>query len=198
MFSEKNILLLQRINALLPHVERRNPSAVLCRHCNYVNETEFSFCTNCGYPLQNRLLEDIFYKRIRQRTNILFKAESSVTVARIVLYVIGSFLFMGVFFLFAESSRKYIIVLLALMLSGLFFFLALWSRKNPFTALLTAFIILIAFSAINIFSSLIQSFTTLAGVTGMLLCLVLLFIMLKGVQAAYRINLINEELQLKI
>jgi hypothetical protein len=198
MFSEKNILLLQRINALLPHVERRKPSAILCRHCNYVNETEFSFCTNCGYPLQNRLLEDIFYKRIRQRTNILFKAESSVTVARIVLYVIGSFLFMGVFFLFAESSRKYIIVLLALMLSGLFFFLALWSRKNPFTALLTAFIILIAFSAINIFSSLIQSFTTLAGVTGMLLCLLLLFIMLKGVQAAYRINLINEELQLKI
>ena len=198
MFSEKNILLLQRINALLPHVERRKPSAVLCRHCNYVNETEFSFCTNCGYPLQNRLLEDVFYKRIRQRTTILFKAESSVMFARSILYVIGTFLFMGIFFIFAESSRKYLIVLLALMLSGLFFFLAFWSRKNPFTALLTAFIVLIAFSAINIFSSLVQSFTTLTGVTGMLLCLVLLFVMLRGVEAAYRINLINEELQVKI
>ncbi|HEX5154601.1 MAG TPA: hypothetical protein VFW07_24310 [Parafilimonas sp.] len=198
MFPEKNILLLQKINALLPHVDRREPSAVLCKHCTYVNETEFSFCTNCGYPLQNSLLEDVFHKRIRQRTNILFKAESSVMFARIVLYVIGSFLFMGIFFIFAENSRKYLVVLLALMLSGLFFFLAFWSRKNPFTALLTAFIVLIAFSAINIFSSLVQSFTTLAGVTGMLLCLVLLFVMLRGVQAAYRINLINEELQVKI
>jgi hypothetical protein len=198
MFPESKIALMQKINSLLPELERKKPSAVVCRHCDYVNEMEFSFCTNCGYPLQNRLLEDVFYKRIRQRTNMLFKAENSVTVARIILYVIASFLSTGVFFIFAEGSRKYIIVLLALMLSGLFFFLALWSRKNPFTALLTAFIILIAFSAINIFSSLTQSFTTLAGVTGMLLCLVLLFVMLKGVQAAYRINLIKEELRIKI
>lgn len=198
MFPEKNISRLQKINALLPYIQRREPSAVLCRHCNYINEREFSFCTNCGYPLQNKLLEDVFYKRVRQRTTILFKAESAVMVARTVLYIIGAFLFMGIFFIFAESSRKYIVVLLALMLSGLFFFLAFWSRKNPFTALLTAFIVLIAFSAINIFSSLVQSFTTLVGVTGMLLCLVLLFVMLRGVQAAYRINLINEELQVKI
>jgi len=198
MFSEKNILLLQRINALLPHVERRKPSALLCRHCSYVNEMEFSFCTNCGYPLHNKLLEDVFYKRIHQRTNIRFKAESSVMFARTVLYVIGSFLFMGIFFIFAENNRKYLIVSLALMLSGLFFFLAFWSQKNPFTALLTAFIILIAFSAINIFGSIVRSFTTIEGITGMLLCLALLFVVLKGVQGAYRINLIKEELQIKV
>jgi hypothetical protein len=198
MFSARQILLIQKINALLPHVERKNSSAVLCSHCTYINENEFSFCTNCGYPLQNKLLTDAFNKRIQQRNNLLFKAENAVMVARIVLYVMGSFLSMGVFFIFAESSRKYLVVMMALLLSGLFFFLALWSRKNPFTALLTAFIILISFSAINIFGRLVQSFTTLTGMTGMLLCLALLLVVLKGVQGAYRINLIKEELQIRL
>jgi hypothetical protein len=198
MFSTRQISSIQKINTLLPQSERKKSSAVLCSHCAYVNENEFSFCTNCGYPLQNKLLTEVFNKRIQHRTNLLFKAKNAVIAARIVLYVMGSFLSMGVFFIFAESSRKYIIVMMALLLSGLFFFLAFWSRKNPFTALLTAFIILIAFSAINIFGSLVQSFTTLTGMTGMLICLALLLVVLKGVQGAYRINLIKEELQINV
>ena len=198
MLKVENILFLKQLYALMPQQERKKPVAIICSNCCSINEKEFSFCTNCGYPLQNQLLTDAFNERIQQRTHLLFKAENAVLAARVVLYVMGSFLSMGIFFIFAENNTKYIVVLMALLLSGLFFFLAFWSRRNPFTAMLTAFIILIAFSAINIFSSLIQSVKTLAGVTGMLLCLVLLFIMLKGVQAAYRINLINEELQLKI
>jgi hypothetical protein len=87
---------------------------------------------------------------------------------------------------------------MALILSGLFFFLAFWSQKNPFTALLTAFIILMVFSAVNIVGRLAHSFTTVEGMTGMLLCLILLFIVLKGVQAAYRINLIKQEMQVNV
>jgi len=198
MFSSRQILSIQKINSLLPWVERKKPAAIICRHCHYINENEFSFCTNCGYPIRNTQLVDAFNKRIQQRTNLLFKAETAVLVARIVLYVMASFLSMGIFFIFAESTGKYIIVMLALLLSGLFFFLAFWSRKNPFTALLTAFIILIAFSAVNIFGSLVRSFTTVEGMTGMLLCIALLFVVLKGVQGAYRINLIKEELRMKI
>ena len=194
----KNIEAVQKINSLLPGVHNKKTEAEICRHCLYVNETGYSFCTNCGYPIQNMELIDVYKKRIQQRTNLLFKAENSVLLARIVLYVMASFLSLGLLFIFAESSRKYLIVMLALLLSGLFFFLALWSRKNPFTALLTAFIILIAFSAINIFGKLTQSFTTLQGMTGMLLCLALLFVVLKGVQGAYRISLIKQELQLKL
>jgi len=89
-------------------------------------------------------------------------------------------------------------VILAVILSGLFYFLAFWSRSNPFTAMLTAFIILITFSAINIFGKLVDSFTTLGGVIGMMLCLALLFVVLKGVQGAYRVSLMKEELQTKL
>ena len=182
---------------LLPDVHDE-PIADICAHRNYVNKKEYSFCTNCGYPLHNQLLVDIYHKRLQQRTDLLYKAESSVLVARIVLYIMASFLLLGILFVFSESSEKYFMVILAIILSGLFYFLAFWSRSNPFTAMLTAFIILITFSAINIFGKLVDSFTTIGGVIGMMLCLALLFVVLKGVQGAYRVSLMREELQTKL
>jgi hypothetical protein len=198
MFPAKSITTIQKINSLLPKPERKKEQASICGHCCYINENEYLFCTNCGYPLLDTKLVKAYNERYDQRINLLFKAETSVLFARIVLYIIGSFLSLGILFIFAESRQKYFIVLLALILSGLFFFLAFWSQKNPFTALLTAFIILIVFSAMNIVGRLAHSFTTVEGMTGMLLCLVLLFIILKGVQGAYRINLIKQEMRINL
>ncbi len=100
MFSVKQISLIQKINLLLPGMAHKKATAVICRHCYFVNENEFSFCTNCGYPLHNKQLVEAFNDRIEQRTNLLFKAETSVMVARIVLYIMASFLSMGIFFYF--------------------------------------------------------------------------------------------------
>jgi hypothetical protein len=198
MFPVKNTSTIQKFNASLPAVRQEKPVAEVCGHCNYLNHNEYAFCTNCGYPLHNPLLVDVYHKHLRQRTDLLFKAETSVLIARIVLYVMACFLLMGIFFVFSESNAKYLIVTLALLLSGLFFFLAFWSRSNPFTAMLTAFIILTVFSAINIFGKLVQSFTTVQGLIGMLLCLSLLFVVLRGVQGAYRVTLMKQELQTKL
>lgn len=198
MLSRKQISALQKIHALLPQPMLKKPQAVICSNCNYVDEAEYLFCTNCGYPLKNKMLVHTYQKKQQEKNTLLFKAESSVFFARIILYVMGTFLSLGIFFIFAESKKKYIVVMLAIMFSALFFFLATWSRKNPFIALLTAFIILITFSAVNIFGKLVQSFTTIQGMTGMLICLALLFVVLKGVQGAYRINLIKQETQLNV
>ncbi|MEP6465923.1 MAG: zinc ribbon domain-containing protein [Parafilimonas sp.] len=197
MLQGKYISTIQKINSLLPATCRPKYQAAICSQCNYVNENDYNFCINCGYPIQNNQLVNVYRKRVQQRQNFLFKAENAVLVARVILYVMGAFLSLGIFFIFAKSNQKYIIVVMALLLSGLFFFLAFWSRRNPFTALLTSFIILIVFFAINIFERLSESFTTLEGITGMFICVALLFIVLKGVQSAYRISLINEELQIR-
>ncbi|SFP68204.1 zinc ribbon domain-containing protein [Parafilimonas terrae] len=194
MLSEENILYIQQISALQPQPVQTKPAALICHHCNYVNETEFLYCTNCGYPLQNKQGSNSYKQRIEQRKTALLKAENAVLAARVVLYIIASFLSLGFFFIFAESNRKYIVVLMALLLSGLFFLLASWSRKNPFPALLTSFIMLIAFSTINIFRSLTISTITFRGITGILICLALLMVILRGLQGAYRISLIKEEL----
>ncbi len=197
MLPAKYILAAQKINSLLPKIEYKKPRAIMCGHCYNVNENDYAFCTNCGYPLQNIHLADAYHNRLQQRNKFLLRAETSVLIARIVLYVMAAFLSLGILFIFAKGNQKYFIVMMAVLFSGLFFFLAFWSRKNPFTALLTAFIILIVFSAINIFEKLVQSFTTAGGITGMLLCIALLIVVMKGVQGAYRINLIKEELQIK-
>ena len=198
MPHSKKFSTVERLNKLLPAIQRARPCAEICRHCNYVNENEYSFCTNCGYPLHNDLLVDIYHQRVQQRTELMFKAETSVLVARIVLYAMASFLLLGIFFIFSAGTAKYFIVLFALILSGLFYFLAFWSRSNPFTAMLTAFILLVTFSAINIFGKLVQSFTTVEGLIGMLMCLALLFVILRGVQGAYRVTLMKEELETKL
>ena len=198
MLPGKQISAIQKIYVLLPQPELAKPQAIICSECNYIDATEYLFCTNCGYPLKNKMLVNEYRKKLKEKSNLLFKAETSVFFARSVLYVMGAFLSLGILFIFAESRKKYIVVMLAIFFSGLFFFLAVWSRKNPFIALLTAFILLITFSAIDIFGKLVQSFTTLQGMAGMLICLALLFVVLKGVQGAYHINLINQQTQVKL
>jgi hypothetical protein len=180
VLTAKNISYLQTINNLLPRVGCEQPVAIVCNHCSYVNETFYSFCTNCGFPLKDPQLVSAFNEKQQQRNHFLFKAETAVMFARVVLYVIAAFLSLGIFFIFVNSTKKYIIVTMAVLLSGLFFFLAFWSQRKPFTSLLTAFIILIVFSAINIFGKLQQSFTTLEGMTGMLLCIALLFVVCRA------------------
>lgn len=193
MLSEKNIRYILHLYTLQPQPVQAIPTALICRHCNYINEIHFLFCTNCGYAL-NRQGSGSGNQRMEQRKTALLKAENAVLAARLVLYVIASFLSLGFFFIFAENNRKYIVVLMALLLSGLFFSLAAWSRKSPFPALLTSFIMLVAFSIINIFRSFAIAAVTLRSITGILICLALLIIILRGLQGAYRISLIKEEL----
>ncbi|MFT4155260.1 hypothetical protein [Parafilimonas sp.] len=144
--------------------------------------------------MQNKYAGRTHNRHIRQQKIYLLKEKNAVLAARVVLYVMASFLSLGFFFIFAESAGKYIVMTMALLLSGLFFSLAFWSRKNPFPALLTAFIILTAFSFINIFRNIAIAVTTLRGISGILICLALLMVILRGLQGAYRINSFKEDL----
>lgn len=182
---------------LSPAQEPIKPNAKICCHCDYVNENDYAFCTNCGFPCDGLLVNE-FHQKLRARHQILFKAEYAVGIARIVLYIMASFLLLGIFVLFTESDVRYFIAMLATIMSGLFFFLAFWSKSNPFSAMLTSFIILITISAINIFSKLITSFTTSQGIMQLLFCAGLLFVMMRGVKGAYCVSLMKQELQTKL
>ncbi len=185
----------QKLNNLLPVIERKLNAANICMRCDHVNKTKYLFCTNCGYPLHDKFLEEVYYKNLKARNELLFKAENAVLIARIILYVMAAFLLCGILFIFSESSAKYLIAMLALIMSGLFFFLAFWSRNNPLSGMLTAFMILITFSAIDIFGKLKESLTTKEGFIGVIICISLLIVVLKGVKGAYRITLLKQELQ---
>ena len=156
-----------------------------------MNDIENFFCTNCGYPLKDELLVKTFYKTMQQKKYALHKAANAVFVARNVLYVMAVCLLFVMLILILPVHIKYLIALIALMLSGLFFLLASWSRREPFPALFTAFIILVTFSAINIFNKLDVLFVTSQGFTSLLLCIALLFVMMKGLQGAYKLSVKN-------
>ncbi len=87
----------KKINHLLPAVQK-SIATEICSHCNQVNKTEYSFCTNCGYPLQNAVLANNYFKLLKEKKQLLHQAESAILIARIILYVMGACLLPGIFF----------------------------------------------------------------------------------------------------
>ncbi len=62
--DEKNIS--KKNHHLLPAVQQ-SISTEICSHCNHVNKTKYSFCTNCGYPLHDAVLADNYFKLLKEK-----------------------------------------------------------------------------------------------------------------------------------
>lgn len=91
-----------KFNLLLP-VIKHNAIADVCTHCMYINKSHYSFCTNCGYPLHDKLLIDAYYKKLTERNELLLKAENAVQAARVILYAMAFFLLTGILFVFRKA-----------------------------------------------------------------------------------------------
>src|SRR5690242_19941432 len=145
--NKKNI----HIDHLLPKPKNADANYSVCSKCRYVNEASNNFCTNCGYPVKEKETSPLYYVRMKQRNELLRKGEKAVSAARVVLYILSVLLLTGIGFLFGELPNRAFLVLASCVFSGLFFLLARWSYTKPFTALITAFILVITFSTISIF-----------------------------------------------
>lgn len=168
-----------------------------CSRCRYVNRVSNNFCTNCGYPIKEKEEESALYHvRVKQRTELLKKGEKAIQYARIVLYILAVFLLTGIGFLFGELENRYFLVLSSVVFSMLFFLLAYWSYTKPFIALTTAFILVLTFSIIAIFGESINAFKTVIGVYSILVSMIVIYFLLKGVQGAYKAELIKEEMEI--
>src|SRR6266498_4143522 len=102
----------------------------------------------------------------------------------------------GISFLFSDLDNRYLLVLASATFSGLFFLLARWSYSKPFTAIITGFIIVLTFSTISIFGEFVNAFTTVVGVYSILVTMILIYFLLRGVQGAYKVDLIKEEMEI--
>jgi|SRR5215831_3387211 len=183
------------INNVLPKVKRSDALYSVCNQCRYVNDAANNFCTNCGYPVREKETSALFHVRMKQRKELMRKGEKAVNAARIVLYILSVSLLTGIGFLFGELPNRMFLVLASCTFSVLFFFLARWSYTKPFTALITAFILVITFSTISIFGEFVNAFTTVVGVYSLLINMVLVYFLLRGVQGAYKLDLVKEELE---
>lgn len=192
VYSKRNV----EVNKVLPRLKHVDATYSICSKCRFVNETSNNFCTNCGYPLKEKETSALFQIRTKQRKELMQKGERAVHAARVVLYILSVTLLTGIGFLFGELPNRNFLVLASCVFSGLFFLLAQWSYTKPFTALITAFILVITFSTISIFGEFVNAFTTVVGVYSLLINMVLVYFLLKGVQGAYKLDLIQEELEI--
>lgn len=185
----------QAIYKYLPQVKVSVTANQSCGRCFYVNETAYGFCTNCGYPLHYGDAQLLYQFRLKQRKEMLQQNLKAVGIARIFLYVIAFFFIAGIGFLFGNLDNRFFLTFLSLTSSLLFFLLAIWIKSKPFTALLTAFVIVLTFSTITVFGEFTSTFTSVPGLYTIVACSVVAYFLLRGVQGAYKADLINEEMQ---
>src|SRR4051794_1727518 len=170
-----NIKQIIRLHNLLPRTKQINISHCTCSRCRYVNFVSNNFCTNCGYPIKEEVTATLYHVRIKQRKELLKKTEKDVQTARVVLYVLSIFFVIGISFLFGGLANRYLLSLVSITFSGLFFLLARWSYSKPFIAIITGFIIILTFSAVSVFGQFVNAFTTVIGVYGMFTTMILIY-----------------------
>lgn len=186
----------KQVRYLLPAIKYPQTFYCTCSRCRYINAVANNFCTNCGFPVKEKENSALYHVRFKQRKELLQKGERAVQTARVVLYILAVFLFAGIGFLFGELENRFLLFLACIIFSFLFFLLAYWSYSKPFTALITAFILVLTFSTISIFGEFVSAFTTVVGVYSILISMTLIYFLLKGVQGAFKLDLIREEMEI--
>ncbi|QEC67467.1 zinc ribbon domain-containing protein [Panacibacter ginsenosidivorans] len=180
----------------LPQVKFGETPNQNCSRCLYINETGNNFCTNCGYPLHKGDMQLLYQFRLKQRKEMLKKNLLFIQIARVFLYSLSALLITAcIGFMFGRLSNRFLIAIIALASAVLFLLLARWSLSKPFTALLTAFVIILTFTTIAVFGEFTNTFTSVRGVYTIAGSFAILFFLLRGVQGAYKADLINEEMQ---
>jgi hypothetical protein len=193
VFNVKEIIKLQKLR---PQIKHANLFYCICGRCRYVNAVANNFCTNCGYPVKEEGTATLYHVRIKRRKELLKKGEKAVEAARVTLYTLSVFFVIGISFLFGNLDNRYLLALASIIFSGLFFLLARWSYSKPFTAIITGFIIVLTFSTISIFGEFVNAFTTVVGVYSIFISMILIYFLLRGVQGAYKVELIKEEMEI--
>jgi hypothetical protein len=124
---------------------------VTCENCSTQNPVEKKFCSQCSFPVGGTEDEQRSFRlMVSSRKRLLSDASDKIKSAKYTIYILA-----GIFFLvagiagWANEDIPTLVVNLCLCLLYLIF--AAWCTKNPFGAILTAFIVYITILVINFF-----------------------------------------------
>jgi hypothetical protein len=126
-----------------------NPS--VCYYCKSTNLAESDkFCPNCGFPQRGgQTAMKKFIWNINNKHKLLDDQKKAINKARNILF--GLALLFTVFsILFGVVLEFNLVALLSsLVVAGIYLGLGLWSRKNPFPAILTGFFLYMTLIVVN-------------------------------------------------
>lgn len=124
---------------------------VTCENCTAQNAIDKKFCSQCSFPIGGSEEEQRNFRLlVSSRKRLLGDANDKIKSAKYAIYVLA-----GIFFIFgliAGLVNDDIPTLTVnLFLCILYLIFATWSTKNPFGAILTAFIVYITVQVVNAF-----------------------------------------------
>jgi len=158
--------------------ELPDASLSACENCQTLNSTQQKFCTQCSFPIGGTDEErQIFRSTITSRKWLLNEAESRVRSAKTIIYVLaGIFILFGLYRGFGQDSFPDMVVNIVLAIVFLIF--AAWAEKNPFGAILTAFILYLTVQVVNAF---VEPSTIFSGI---ILKVIFIGAFIKGIRSA--------------
>lgn len=156
-----------------------NESAnITCENCKTVSDALKKFCPQCSFPIGGTEEEQRSFRlMVSSRKRLLSDANDKIKSAKQIIYVLAGFAFVyGLVQGFASDDFGGMIVNLCISL--LYLVLAAWAGKNPFGAILTAFIIYITINLVN------AIFEPTSLFSGIILKVIFIGALIKGTRSA--------------
>lgn len=160
------------------------PEEVKCRCCKTVAEDNDLFCPNCAYPLQGTEEEQsTFIGQYITRKNEQEEWKRQVKNAKVTMIVLACIsFFLGIVYFSIGGSEGIILFVIQAIVAAIYGFLAYWSEKTPFGAILTGLIIYISLHLLYAF----EDPSTISK--GVIIKVVIISYMIKGVASAAKVR----------
>jgi hypothetical protein len=130
----------------------KDPS--VCYYCSSKGlKDDDLYCPNCGFPQKGSQAEmKKFLSEMNYKQRLINDHKRAVNKARYMLFAFAIFqLLASIFFiyLYIRFNFSLLLPLVGIITSGIYFGLGIWSKKEPFAAILTGFFIFVLIIAIN-------------------------------------------------
>jgi hypothetical protein len=162
---------------------------VTCENCKQEVDHENVFCPSCGYPVKGTDQQRYAYSvQLSRRKSMLGDAEKRIKEARTAIFVVAGLTFIGGLFVGISKDNSAAMVV-NFILTILYLIFAAWCTKNPFGAILTAFIVYVTTIILN---AIVEPATLISGIIVKILVVIAL---IKGIQSALEAKRLMQELQ---
>lgn len=147
----------------MPEFTETNPveQAEKCEICKKPIELNSTFCTHCGFPQHGDEKQKKEYRlNLARKKVLLIDQEDAIKKAKNILFILAGI--SGVLgSVIGFVMNDLVVVFSSVITGGIYLGLGFWSRKNPFTAILTGFLFYITVIAI---SAIIDPMTLVSGI----------------------------------
>lgn len=151
---------------------------IRCDNCQTENNVATKFCPQCSFPLGGTDDErKNFRLSVSIKKQLLSDAQKKINSAKNTIWIIAGLTFL-VGLLAGFGADDFVLMIINFILTLVYLIMAAWANKNPFSAILTAFIIYIT---MNVVSAFVDP-STLAS--GLIIKIFIIAGFIKGIRSA--------------